>query len=130
MKANGEVEDGRNEFSQLMNLLRLLQQANAQQQQQQQQPKPQPLAPAPTDTKLQTILPAANTESRSLTPAEMQQQQLQLLQQHLLQQQQQQNTRKINFYVIKAYADLFIFSSSTYNTQRITNEFTIPNARL
>ncbi|KAF1801069.1 SNF2 family N-terminal domain-containing protein [Mucor lusitanicus] len=108
LQAAGEQEDGKNEFSQLMNLLRLLQQqqsqalqlqAKLQQQQQQQQaststpPPPPPPAAAAAAT---TATPAANvnTANRQLTPAELQQQQqlqIQLLQQHLLQQQMANN---------------------------------------
>ncbi|OBZ83033.1 hypothetical protein A0J61_08917, partial [Choanephora cucurbitarum] len=121
LQATGEKEDGKNEFSQLMNLLRLLQQQQSQAVQQQkpqlqQQPQPQPqqqqqlqqipVQPMPQQQQLQQIpvqsmpqqpVPVIKNESRSMTPNELQQQQqqqqlqLQLLQQHLLQQQQLNN---------------------------------------
>ncbi|KAG0169607.1 hypothetical protein DFQ30_003485 [Apophysomyces sp. BC1015] len=84
LQAAGEKEDGKNEFSQLMNLLRLLQQQQQQQQtlllqqqllqqqQQQQQQKQQ--------------LPMQDPQQQQL--------QLQILQQHLLQQQQQAQISK------------------------------------
>lgn len=107
MKAAGEVEDGKNEFSQLMNLLRLLQQAQqtkVQQQQQQQSPSTQPQQQVvPTaDTKLPNIQPNTVDAPRSLSPAELQQQQLQiqLLQQHLLKQQQNASSSNGRIYII------------------------------
>jgi hypothetical protein len=90
LQAAGEKEDGKNEFSQLMNLLRLLQQQQTQafnylqqqQQQQQQQTTSQPQTPLAPATPNQT----AGTDQQQL--------QIQLLQQHLLQQQQQQQQQQ------------------------------------
>ncbi|CEP16839.1 hypothetical protein [Parasitella parasitica] len=98
LQTAGEQEDGKNEFSQLMNLLRLLQQQQTQAyqqqvqaklQQQQQQQQQQQASSTSTSPPSTSAAPASNA-SRQLTPAELQQQQqlqIQLLQQHLLQQQ-------------------------------------------
>lgn len=109
LQAAGEKEDGKNEFSQLMNFLRTLhrQQSIAFQHLQQtipnqpMQPPPQPTRPpiqqqqqqqqqfSTTPPPMQN--PMMSNGSQTPTQLQMQQMQIQLLQQHLMQQQLSNN---------------------------------------